>query len=338
MAFFADLTDACGDAPSEICELVFDLTDSQRASGVADWLAGPPLRIVIILVGWWVISRVARRWVDRVVSRFAAENLAAEKAAEARRGMFSPLEDRANERLEEFKNRSERSRQRAATMGTVLRSTITLLIGVVAVLLILGELEIDLAPLLAGAGIAGIAFGFGAQSLVKDFLSGMFIVFEDQYGVGDNVDLGEASGQVERVSLRTTRIRDIEGTLWVVPNGEIRRVANHSQLWARTVLDIEVDYSTDIDAAIEVIQQTAIALWEDQAEATTILESPEVWGVQSLAESAVVIRLAVKTEPSEQWTTARELRRRIKIAFEQSGIDIPFPQQVVHLRTADTPG
>ena len=338
MAFFADLTDACGDAPSEICELVFDLTDSQRASGVADWLAGPPLRIVIILVGWWVISRVARRWVDRVVSRFAAENLAAEKAAEARRGMFSPLEDRANERLEEFKNRSERSRQRAATMGTVLRSTVTLLIGVVAVLLILGELEIDLAPLLAGAGIAGIAFGFGAQSLVKDFLSGMFIVFEDQYGVGDNVDLGEASGQVERVSLRTTRIRDIEGTLWVVPNGEIRRVANHSQLWARTVLDIEVDYSTDIDAAIEVIQQTAIALWEDQAEATTILESPEVWGVQSLAESAVVIRLAVKTEPSEQWTTARELRRRIKIAFEQSGIDIPFPQQVVHLRTADTPG
>ncbi|MDH4172098.1 MAG: mechanosensitive ion channel family protein [Acidimicrobiia bacterium] len=338
MAFFADLTDACGDAPSEICELVFDLTDSQRASGVADWLAGPPLRIVIILVGWWVISRVARRWVDRVVSRFAAENLAAEKAAEARRGMFSPLEDRANERLEEFKNRSERSRQRAATMGTVLRSTITLLIGVVAVLLILGELEIDLAPLLAGAGIAGIAFGFGAQSLVKDFLSGMFIVFEDQYGVGDNVDLGEASGQVERVSLRTTRIRDVEGTLWVVPNGEIRRVANHSQLWARTVLDIEVDYSTDIDAAIEVIQQTAIALWEDQAEATTILESPEVWGVQSLAESAVVIRLAVKTEPSEQWTTARELRRRIKIAFEQSGIDIPFPQQVVHLRTADTPG
>ena len=338
MAFFADLTDACGDAPSEICELVFDLTDSQRASGVADWLAGPPLRIVIILVGWWVISRVARRWVDRVVSRFAAENLATEKAAEARRGMFSPLEDRANERLEEFKNRSERSRQRAATMGTVLRSAITLLIGVVAVLLILGELEIDLAPLLAGAGIAGIAFGFGAQSLVKDFLSGMFIVFEDQYGVGDNVDLGEASGQVERVSLRTTRIRDIEGTLWVVPNGEIRRVANHSQLWARTVLDIEVDYSTDIDAAIEVIQQTAIALWEDQAEATTILESPEVWGVQSLAESAVVIRLAVKTEPSEQWTTARELRRRIKIAFEQSGIDIPFPQQVVHLRTADTPG
>ncbi len=273
-----------------------------------------------------------------MVSRFAAENLAAEKAAEARRGMFSPLEDRANERLEEFKNRSERSRQRAATMGTVLRSTITLVIGAVAVLLILGELEIDLAPLLAGAGIAGIAFGFGAQSLVKDFLSGMFIVFEDQYGVGDNVDLGEASGQVERVSLRTTRIRDVEGTLWVVPNGEIRRVANHSQLWARTVLDIEVDYSTDIDAAIEVIQQTAIALWEEQAEATTILESPEVWGVQSLAESAVVIRLAVKTEPSEQWTTARELRRRIKIAFEQSGIDIPFPQQVVHLRTADTPG
>ena len=193
----------------------------------------------------------------------------------------------------------------------------------------MSEFDVNLGPLIASAGIVGIALGFGAQSLVKDFLSGIFMLIEDQFGVGDIIDVGPAAGVVEGVSLRTTLIRDVHGTLWHVPNGEILRVANKSQQWARAVLDIEVAYDTDINHAMNVIKQVADAVWEEAPVNATILEEPEIWGVEGFGASAIAIRLAVKVEPGEQWAASREIRRRLKAAFDAEGIEIPFPQRTV---------
>jgi len=149
------------------------------------------------------------------------------------------------------------------------------------------------------------------------------------------VDVGEATGVVEEVNLRTTQIRDVDGTVWFVPNGEIRRIGNKSQQWARTVLDVEVAYDTDISLASQIIKRVADSLWEDQLEQATVLEEPEIWGIQELGASAVAIRVALKTEPGEQWATGREMRRRIKDAFDAEGIEIPFPQRTVWMHSAD---
>jgi small conductance mechanosensitive channel len=167
---------------------------------------------------------------------------------------------------------------------------------------------------------------------VKDFLSGIFILIEDQYGVGDIVDVGEAAGVVEQVNLRTTRLRDVNGTLWHVPNGEIRRVGNKSQDWARTVLDVEVAYDTDVGGATEVIKRVADSVWEDDLPEATVLEEPEIWGVEMFGENAIVIRLAMKTEPAEQFTVARMVRGRLKEAFDREGIEIPFPQRTIWVK------
>jgi moderate conductance mechanosensitive channel len=202
----------------------------------------------------------------------------------------------------------------------------------IAGLMALGTLGINLGPLIAGAGIVGVAVGFGAQNLVRDFLSGIFMLLEDQYGVGDVIDLGAASGAVEGVGLRTTRVRDIDGVLWHVPNGEIRRVGNKSQGWSRAVLDVEVAYSNDLATATRVIKQTADGLWRDDEEfAPLILEEPEVWGVEALSPNGVVVRLVVKTRPLEQWKVERELRARIKAAFEREGVELPVTAQAVVL-------
>ncbi len=214
----------------------------------------------------------------------------------------------------------------------MLRSVASITIYTVAIIMVLGEFDVSLGPLLAGAGIAGVALGFGAQSLVRDFLSGIFILIEDQYGVGDIVDLGEATGTVEEVTLRVTRVRDVRGTLWHVPNGEIRRVGNQSQLWARVILDVAVAYDTDITAASAVIKEVADALWREGLATAPILEEPEIWGVENFGPDAIVLRLAAKTEPGSQWALSRELRLRLKRAFDDRGIEIPFPQRTVWLR------
>jgi small conductance mechanosensitive channel len=192
--------------------------------------------------------------------------------------------------------------------------------------------------LIAGAGIVGVALGFGSQSLVKDFLSGIFMLIEDQYGVGDIVDVGPATGVVEGFTLRTTRLRDVEGVLWHVPNGEISRVGNLSQQWSRSLLDIPVAYTTDLDQAIEIIKRTADELWRDEAWRGLILEEPDVWGVEAFGDSAILIRVVLKVVPAQQWAVSRELRMRVKAAFDEAGIEIPFPQQTVWVRNGmDTP-
>lgn len=206
------------------------------------------------------------------------------------------------------------------------------MIWATAALMCLGEVGIDVGPLIAGAGVLGVAIGFGSQSLVRDFLSGAFILVEDQFGVGDIVDVGEASGTVEAVSLRTTRLRAIDGTVWHVPNGEIRRVGNMSQHWSRALLDIEVAYDTVVKHARSVIKRVADSVW---AEDDGVLEEPELWGVEQLGANGVMLRLVVKTTPSQQWRVSRELRERIKVAFDEEGIEIPFPQQTVWHKPAE---
>ncbi len=213
---------------------------------------------------------------------------------------------------------------------------LSIVIYAIAIMLCLAELEVNLGPILAGAGIAGVALGFGAQSLVRDFLTGIFIVIEDQYGVGDVVDVGEASGTVEEVTLGVTRIRGLDGTVWHVPNGEIKRSGNKSQYWARVILDVPVAYDADIAAASALIKQVADCVWRG-AKKDFVLPEPEVWGVEDFGADSIAIRLAVKTLPGSQWAVARELRAQLKEAFDREGFEIPFPQRTVWLREARGP-
>ena len=326
------LTDACGVEPGFICEWVFDTTNSEPAAEIVGWMVERPLKIMVILFGAWIVNRLVVRAVDRMVARIVESRTKEKQGAESA-DLVARMGQRARNKLQRIHEQSERSKQRALTLGAVLRSIASFAIYIMAVLAMLGELGLDLGPFIAGAGIVGLAVGFGAQSLVADFIAGIFVIIEDQYGVGDFIDVGSASGTVERVTLRTTVMRDVHGTVWVVPNGEIRHVGNSSQLWARTVLDVDVAYDTDIDLAASVIKAVADEVWQEGLESATILEEPEIWGVQNFGADAISIRLAVKTEPGEQWATGRVIRGRLKKAFDVHGIEIPFPQRTVWVNT-----
>jgi moderate conductance mechanosensitive channel len=312
-------TEACGPPGqrSWLCSSVYNVSDNQRAAEIADWFA-TPLRILIILLVGWIVARLVRRLIRRAVAPIG-------KSPKRKDPMKTPFGF-----IDTGGGPTARRVQRAKTMADVLGSVVTGIIWTIAALVAMGELGIDLAPLVAGAGVLGVALGFGAQSLVRDFLSGFFMLAEDQYGVGDVIDVGGVvgssggvSGTVEGVSLRTTRIRDVEGVVWHVPNGEIKRVGNKSQQWSRAVLDIPVDYDTDISRATTVIKETADAMWRDDQWKDAILTEPEVWGIEELTPTSVKIRLVVQTLPLEQWRVARELRARIKAAFDAAGIETP---------------
>jgi small conductance mechanosensitive channel len=310
--------DACGADPGLLCRQVLDLTGDRTLAEAVDFLIGRPLAILVIVIAAAIVARVLRRGVKRALRTMQSG------AVQERLGAVRRLTPDA---LLETREISVRAEQRIEALASVLGSVATFVVWAVAAFMVLGQLGIDLRPLLAGAGILGVAIGFGSQALVRDFLSGMFILIEDQFGVGDIVDIdGQTSGTVEAVSLRMTRLRAVDGTLWHVPNGEIRRVGNMSQHWSRALLDVNVAYDTDLDEAREVITTVAHELWEaDKA----ILEEPEVWGVEALGAHGVTIRLVVKTTPSEQYRISRELRARLKAAFDAAGIEIPFPQQTV---------
>lgn len=231
-----------------------------------------------------------------------------------------------------------RATMRTETMGAVFNSIATVVVWAIAGMLILGAIGLDLGPLVAGAGIVGVALGFGAQNMVKDFLAGLFIIMEDQFGIGDVVELRDSMGSpgtggtVEAISLRSTRVRDVEGVVWHVPNGEIRTAGNKSQQWARSLLDVAVAYGTDVKHATDVLKRTADDLWRDPEYADDILEEPEVWGLERFDADGLALRLVIKVQPARQWVVNRELRARIKEAFDREGIEIPFAQRTVWLR------
>lgn len=293
---------------------LFGLDPSSLTAGLVGRIIEPTLQIALILAVAGLAIGVLRGFLRRTIRR---------------------LKERPGAGLlgEPVEIISTRRAQRLEAVAAVLRSAIAVVVWTVAVFTILGTtFGVNIGPLLAGAGIAGVAIGFGAQDLVKDVISGLFMLAEDQYGVGDIVNVGEATGVVEGLGLRTTRIRDINGTLWHVPNGEIRRVGNMSQQWARAVLDIGVAYGTDLDRAAAVIKEVADQMAGEEGYRSVFLEEPEILGVEALGADSVVIRLAAKTSPGQQWAVSRELRRRIKIALDSAGIEIPFPQRTLWIK------
>jgi small-conductance mechanosensitive channel len=320
------LASVCGRDPGFFCREVLDRTGSRTLAQIADFLLGKSLTIIAILIGAVIVNRIVRRAVRRTLQSLHSGAVREGIGAVRRRTPGALLETEVT---------SLRAEQRITALTSVLRSLATFAIFALAALLVLGEVGANLGPLLAGAGIIGIALGFGSQALVKDFLSGLFILVEDQFGVGDIVDLdGQTAGTVEAVSLRTTRLRAVDGTVWHVPNGDISRVGNKSQHWSRALLDVDVAYDTDIDHAKAVIKRVADELCRERDD---ILEPPEVWGVESLGPHSVVIRLVVKTRPSDQYRVSRELRQRLKEAFDAEGIEIPFQQQTVWNREDEPP-
>jgi small conductance mechanosensitive channel len=220
--------------------------------------------------------------------------------------------------------------KRAATLGRVFRYVVAVVISLVAGMLILSELGVSLAPILGAAGVVGIAVGFGAQSLVKDYFSGFFILLENQIRVGDVVRIADIGGLVEEVTLRHVRLRDYDGNVHYVPNGLITTVTNMARGFAQSVIDVGVAYREDVDEAFDVMRAAAREMRADPVFGPKILDELEVAGVESWADSAVVLRCRFKVAPLEQWTVRREYLRRLKKAFDQRGIEIPFPHLTVY--------
>ena len=269
---------------------------------IRDWLLTNGLRITIIVVG----SLIASRFLGVLMTRL--EKLIAGAA---------PTEDEA---------------QRARTLTNVIHRTTLVAIMVIAGLMILREIGLDITPLIAGVGVAGVALGLGTQTLIKDIIGGFFILLEDQFAVGDSIKVGDIAGGVEKITLRATFLRDVEGTLHVIPNGEIRIVSNRTKHWSRAVVKVGVTYEEDIGRVMAVLKNIGRDLYQDEKLAPSLLEEPTVSGVEALGDWAVTVRIMVKTKPGKQWEVARELRRRIKDSFEREGIKIPYPRQEVLMR------
>ncbi|MBW3555224.1 MAG: mechanosensitive ion channel family protein [Gemmatimonadetes bacterium] len=222
--------------------------------------------------------------------------------------------------------------QRRKTLATVLTTAGLITILAVTLMMLLEEVGLPLGPLLATAGVASLAIGFGAQTLVKDVISGIFVLVENQYAIGDVIDAGGVGGVVEQVNVRTTILRDLHGTVHVIPNGEIRVVSNKTKGWSRAVLEVGVSYSENPDRVIAVLEDVGKEVFDDPVFGALLVEEPTVPGVEAFGESAVTIRMMAKTVPLKQWDLARELRRRIKHRFDAEGIEIPFPQRTVWQR------
>jgi moderate conductance mechanosensitive channel len=314
-------TPSCPSAP-ELCHWVYERTGLPWLAESSYYLLVKPLRIVLVIL----LATLARHLLHRMINRLLRGT------DERGPGLLRPLRERLPTALREATGVApERRRQRAEALGSVLRSGASATISAVAVMLILGELGIDLAPLLASAGIAGLAIGFGAQNLVKDFIAGLFMLLEDQYGVGDVVDLGEASGTVEAVGLRVTTIRDGQGVLWYIRNGEIVRVGNKSQGWALVVVDVPVGFA-GVEEATEVLRRAARGLAEDPQWCDDVLEPPDVLGVEHIGVDGAVLRTTVKTNSAAQWRIGRELRKRLTEALEGAGIAARISSGRVYVR------
>jgi small conductance mechanosensitive channel len=307
------LESACGSHPGIACRLAWDITHSRTAAQLAGvWLARPValiLEILLVVLVAIVIRILALRLINKITAH----------AAEAGNGK----PDTAHTLI------GERRRQRTKALGSVLGNAASVLIFGIAAVTIAGDLGLNLAPVLASAGVLGLAIGFGAQSLVRDFLSGIFMMLEDQYGVGDVIDAGAATGTVEAVSLRVTRLRDVNGVVWHVRNGTITRIGNESQGWARAVIDFPVAYDQDLPRVRETMKDTATQMWQEPRWHDVIMEEPEVWGVESVSSEAIVMRLVARTLPLRQWEVARELRERLKTALDEAAVPgEPIPSAI----------
>ncbi len=319
----ADLSAVCGPQGSLVCESVYEWSNSRLLAQLASWFVERGLAVLLILLGGWIVSRIVKRAIAHFTQRIDRPS----------------LRDVGRDPTVSVEVDKLRAKARAETLAGVFRSVALIFIWVFTALLALGQLDINLGPLIAGAGIVGIAIGFGAQAVVRDFLSGVFMMIEDIYSVGDDIDFGRGRGTVEKVTLRSTSIRTRTGVVWNVPNGRIEFIANYSQLWARAQIDVQVPYGCDLREAIEVIRKAGEEMWGDpEWGGDELSEPPEVKGVQEFGESGVSIRVRAKTKPSVQWRTERELRLRIKEALQAAGIGIPFPHRTLIVRREEDGG
>jgi moderate conductance mechanosensitive channel len=272
-------------------------------------------RIAAVIAIAWVAHRLIRRLIKRTIQGL--------QSTRAQKGLSLLRKSTPRALLNTGQTVSLRRVQRADTIGALLRSVSTVIIVVITAFSIIGQLSLDLRPILTSTAIATATLGFGAQNIVRDFLAGFFIVVEDQYGVGDVIYIDEnASGTVESVSLRITRLRNADGTLWSVPNGEIKKVGNKSQTWSRAVVDFRVNLGTDINQAIHLMKDVADDMWQDSAFAAVITDEPEIWAPDAIDGDGILLKIALKTRPLEQWHISRILRSRIKKSFDQAGIRI----------------
>ncbi|GAA0524092.1 mechanosensitive ion channel protein MscS [Saccharopolyspora subtropica] len=295
------------------CQTIFRWTGNEWLASYADLLIAKPLNIVLIVI----VAFLLRWLVHRTINRLTQGNGKPPK-------LLTPLRERRADTLT-AELLSERRLQRARTIGSVLKSLASFVIFGLAAIYVLQVLSIQVAPVLASAGVLGVAVAFGAQNLVRDFLSGMFMLVEDQYGVGDVVDLGEATGTVEAVGLRVTTLRDINGTVWYVRNGEILRVGNSSQGFAVAVVDFPISHTSDVQKAIEVAGKVATDAAAREPLSKDVLEPPEMLGVDQITADTITLRLTTKVRPGRQWAVQRRLRAEIKRAYDDEDIEPPYP-------------
>ncbi|MEO6831031.1 MAG: mechanosensitive ion channel family protein [Chitinophagaceae bacterium] len=274
------------------------------------WLTSHGLRILLITVGAWILSKVLKKFIDKAV------RIAIVADPDHPIGM---------------------EKQREDTIIEIFSATLVVALFACAAMMILAELGVMIGPLLAGAGIVGLAFGFGGQYLIRDIITGLFIILESQYRIGDSITVDKVSGTVEKISLRKTTLRDMDGTVHHIPHGEIKVVSNKSKLFSRINLDLGVGYNADLSKVIAVINETGKTLASDPAFAEIITIAPAFLRVQDLADSAVIVKVTGETMPGKQWMITGEFRLRIKQAFDKAGIEIPFPQMVVHQAKRNDP-
>ncbi|MGI8817084.1 MAG: mechanosensitive ion channel family protein [Pseudonocardia sp.] len=315
---------ACANDSGTWCSTVYDWTHNDLLARSADRLVDGGLAVLLIVLLAVLIRAVLHRAIIRLV-RGAANGQIRVAGVMGRRARLRQI---AAPLL------SERRAQRANTIGSVLRSVTSVVVLVVSSTMILSEFGLDLAPVLASAGIVGIALGFGAQNLVRDFLSGMFMLLEDQYGVGDVVDLGAASGTVEAVGPRITTLRDVRGTVWHVRNGEIQRVGNKSQGYGVAVVDLPLAHQTDTGRASEIAGQLAGDVVARPDIAPDVLEPPQVLGVETVTAEGVTLRVTVKVNPGRQFAVQRALNAAMTDGFEAAGLPRPHPAPPAPLQPA----
>ena len=323
------LANPCADSALS-CNLVYRVTGNETAASVSGAVVGAVASILGLLLLATAARWLLHRFIDRLVRR-AEEGVLPGRLSRVSLGNTS-LAEAIGSRDPDYR---QRRIARARAMGTLLKSLVTGVIYVITLIMVISELGYPIGPLLASAGIVGVALGFGAQSLVKDFLSGIFMIFEDQFGVGDVITLGDVSGTVEAVSLRVTRVRDEHGTVWYLRNGEILRLGNRSQNWGLAVVDIAVAFDQDLGRVRRVVDEVAAGLRTDPDVEGLVLENPEVVGLDEVTGDTATLRVTVKTAPMRQDQVARVLRERVKARFAEE--DIEVPQQAVWPDPATSP-
>lgn len=302
----------CDDTTTFVCELLEQATDNGQLARGLDLVLGGPIRVLLIIVVAVAIHSVLARLVRRAVERYEVEihRRVARGRELGTRGGTARAETRRLQRLH--------------AIGGAARSGLGIVIGVTALLLSIAQF-VDLRPVLAGAGLAGVVIGFGAQQLIADLLAGFSMLAEDQYGVGDWIDIDGKVGEVEHVGLRTTSFRDLDGVVWHVPNGQVAKVGNLTQRWARALLEIPLPLDADVGHARRVVGEVATGLTEDPEWADLVIGPPEIWGITEWSDQGLRLRLVVPTRPLRNWEVNRQMRERLKAAFDREGIRMPVP-------------